>query len=133
MSRAKNARMPSPEKKNHATGVDSFLPLTPATFHILLTLEDSPMHGYGVKRVVEERTGSAVTLSAGTLYTAVQRLENTGLIHEVEAPDPEAAAAASSRWRFYGCTDLGRQVLRAELRRLEADVRAGRAILTGEA
>ena len=118
---------------NGAQAPETFLPLTPATFHILLSLEEAPLHGYGVKRVVEERTDGAVQLSAGTLYTAVQRLEQSGLIQEVDAPDEEARAAASSRWRFYRCSDLGRRVLSAELQRLEADLRAGRAIVAGEA
>ena len=111
---------------------DAFLPLTPATFHILLTLLDGPLHGYGVKRIVEERTGGSVTLSAGTLYTAVQRLEHRKLIEEVEAP-VEGDGAGSSRWRFYTATALGRDVAKAELARLEADVRAARAAFSGGA
>lgn len=107
---------------------DSYLPLTPVTFHILLALLDGPIHGYGVKRIVEERTENAVSLSAGTLYTAVQRLDRSGLIEEVEPPE-DTAEGASSRWRFYTVTALGRSVLAAELRRLEADVRVGRAAL----
>lgn len=111
---------------------NSFLPLTPATFHILLTLLDGPHHGYGVKRIVEERTEGGVQLSAGTLYTAVQRLEKSKLISEVpQPPDPEGAA--SSRWRFYETTELGREVVAAELGRLEGDVRAGRAAIYGAA
>ena len=111
---------------------DSFLPLTPATFHILLTLLDGPHHGYGVKRIVEDRTGGAVTLSAGTLYTAVQRLERRSLIEEVEAP-AEGESSGSSRWRFYTATALGRDVAKAELARLEADVRAAQAAFSGGA
>lgn len=107
---------------------DSFLPLTPVTFHILLALLDGPHHGYGVKRIVEERTDNAVSLSAGTLYTAVQRLDRSGLIEEVDPPG-DLEDGASSRWRFYTVTALGREVVAAELSRLEADVRAARAVL----
>ena len=110
--------------------VDGFLPLTPATFHILLTFVDGVHHGYGVKRIVEERTRGAVRLSAGTLYTAVQRLETKGLIEEVEAPD-DGDASASSRWRFYRATSLGRDVAEAEFKRLVADVDAARAAFEG--
>ena len=103
----------------------SFLPLTPVAFHLLVTLESGPQHGYAVKRSVEERTRGVVRLGAGTLYHAVGSLEKRGLIAECEAPDPEAVG--SSRWRFYKITPLGRRVLRAELERLEADVAFARS------
>ena len=112
--------------------LDRFLPLTPATFHILLSFVEGVHHGYGVKRVVEERTEGAVRLSAGTLYTAVQRLEEKGMIEEVEAPEA-GEGAGSSRWRFYRATGLGRDVARAELDRLVADVKAARAAFSGNA
>jgi len=106
----------------------SFLPLTPVAFHLLVTLESGPQHGYAVKRSVEERTGGVVRLGAGTLYHAVGSLEKRGLIAECKAPEPEAVG--SSRWRFYEITPLGRRVLRAELERLEADVAFARSAIT---
>ena len=101
-----------------------FIPLTPATFHILLTLVDGVRHGYRIKREVEDRTGGTIRLGAGTLYEGIQRMEKKGLIEEVDAP---SEADAGSRWRFYGITVLGNAVLRAELARLESDVAAARA------
>lgn len=106
----------------------SFLPLTPVAFHLLVTLESGPQHGYAVKRSVEERTQGVVRLGAGTLYHAVGSLEKRGLISECAAPEPEAVG--SSRWRFYEITPLGRRVLRAELERLEADVAFARSAIT---
>ncbi len=103
-----------------------FIPLTPATFHILLTLVDGVRHGYRIKREVEDRTGGTIRLGAGTLYEGIQRMEKKGLIEEVDAPS-EAEAEAGSRWRFYGITVLGNAVLKAELARLESDVAAARA------
>lgn len=50
-------------------------PLTPTTFHILVTLADVPAHGYHIKRLVEERTQGAVRLGAGTLHSGLQRME----------------------------------------------------------
>ena len=103
----------------------SFLPLTPVAFHLLVTLESGPQHGYAVKRSVEERTRGVIRLGAGTLYHAVGSLAKRGLIAECEAPEPETVG--SSRWRFYEITSLGRRVLRAELERLEADVAFARS------
>jgi DNA-binding PadR family transcriptional regulator len=107
-----------------------FIPLTPATFHILLTLVDGVRHGYRIKREVEDRTGGTIRLGAGTLYEGIQRMDKKGLIEEVDAPS-EAEAEAGSRWRFYGITILGSAVLKAELARLESDVAAARAKLIG--
>jgi len=108
---------------------DSFLPLTPATFHILLALATGPMHGYAIKRLVEDRTGSVVRLGAGTLYAGIQRMERDGLIAETEATTGEAESTA--RWRFYQLTALGRDVLRAERARLERDLEYARSLRLG--
>ncbi len=105
--------------------LDKLLPLTPATFHILLSLAEGVKHGYAVKREVETRTQGIVRLGAGTLYEAIQRLDRQGLIAEAEAP--RDASEPNSRWRFYQTTKHGRQVLKAELDRLEADVKYARA------
>ncbi len=105
----------------------SFLPLTPAAFHILVTLEGGVHHGYAIKRAVEERTRGVVRLGAGTLYHTIQSLEKRTFIEECEPPVPEAAG--TSRWRFYRITDLGRRILCAEVDRLEADLSYVRAQL----
>lgn len=104
-----------------------FGPLKPATFHILLAAARGPIHGYGIRREVEEQTAGAIVLAAGTLYETLQRMERDGWIGETAAP--EGDGAGSSRWRFYATTPLGRTVLDAEVRRLEADVAAARSRL----
>jgi DNA-binding PadR family transcriptional regulator len=106
----------------------NLLPLTPLTLQLLVSLMKGPAHGYGLKRDVEERTAGRIRVSAGTLYTGLQRMERDGLIRETDAP-PDVVEEASSRWRFYEATDLGRQTLRAELERLEAAVHAVRGAL----
>ena len=108
--------------------IERYLPLKPAYFHILLCLTEKPTHGYGVRQEIEERTAGRIVLAAGTLYEALQRLERDALVEETAAP-AEAAERASSRWRFYRATRLGRAVVRAEIERLEADVSAARAAL----
>lgn len=108
-------------------------PLTPATFHILLSLTQEVAHGYHIKRLVEERTRGAVQLSAGTLYTAIRRMLNDGLIEETDAPADRGDVEPGTRWRFYTITRHGRAVLKGELARLEAELAAARAIIAKHA
>lgn len=104
-------------------------PLTPATFHILLSLMHQPVHGYEIKRMVEERTDGAVRLGAGTLYGAIRRMTNEGLIEETDAPPDAADLEPRSRWRFYTPTRRGRAALEAEIARMESDLATARAIV----
>ena len=104
-------------------------PLTPATFHILLSLTHEAAHGYHIKRMVEERTDGAVLLGAGTLYAGVRRMAKEGLIEETEAPKEAGTVEPGVRWRFYAITPWGRKVLDREIRRLEADVAAAHAVV----
>ena len=108
---------------------DDFLPLKPAHFHILLSLDEQPTHGYGVRQAIDRRTGGSIVLAAGTLYETLQRMQRDGLVEETDAPE-ETAGRAGSRWRFYVATALGRDVLRREVARLEADLAAARATLS---
>ena len=104
-------------------------PLTPATFHILLSLTHQAAHGYHVKRMVEERTNGAVLLGAGTLYTAIRRMTGDGLILETDPPQEAGNGEPGTRWRFYAITPRGREVLEREIARLESDLQAARAIV----
>ena len=101
------------------------LPLTPAVFHILLTLAEGEHHGYGIMREVEKRTGSRIKLGPGTLYSAIKRMLNEGLIEESEhRPD---SGSDDERRRYYRLTDYGRSVAVAEAERLEALVSQARS------
>ncbi len=104
-------------------------PLTPTTFHILLSVAEGPAHGYRIKRLVEERTAGAVQLGAGTLYAGIRRMVGDGLIQETEPPEDAGTVEPSSRWRFYNITDVGSTVLEQEIDRLEADLQAARAVV----
>jgi DNA-binding PadR family transcriptional regulator len=104
---------------------DSFLPLQPATFHILIALADEERHGYAILQEVAERTGGRVRLGAGTLYRTIQRLLEQGLLVETtERPAPELD---DERRRYYRITPLGAAVVRAEARRLSQMVEMARA------
>lgn len=109
---------------NTAQKPDNHLPLTPTVFHILLALADEDRHGYGIIQEVKLRTQDKVHLMAGTLYGAIKRLLERGLITETdERPDPELD---DERRRYYRLTDLGQRVLAAEVARLEEQVQQAR-------
>jgi DNA-binding PadR family transcriptional regulator len=102
----------------------AFLPLTPVSFEILLALAGGEQHGYAVMLDVERRTGGAISLHAGSLYRALNRLLEAGLIEELdERPDPEND---DERRRYYKLTRKGLDVARGEARRLERQVAAAR-------
>lgn len=91
------------------------LPLTPALFHVLIALSEGPRHGYLILKEVEEKTEGRVRLSSGTLYGIVKRLLKDGLIRETRLP---ASQQVDLRRRYYELTDLGKEVARAEAKRL---------------
>jgi DNA-binding PadR family transcriptional regulator len=95
-----------------------FLPLSPHQFHILLALTDGERHGYALIQDIEKRTDGELRLGTGTLYTAVSRLVELGLI---------ATGREDERRRYYRLMPLGRAVLKAETTRLESLVRHARA------
>lgn len=96
---------------------ESFLPLTPAMFHILLALADGEKHGYAILKEVSRRTEGKVQLSAGTLYGNLARLESSGMIRE-STHRPEIGLDDERR-RYYLLTDFGREVAVAEARRMQ--------------
>ena len=95
---------------------DELLPLTPLSFQILLAIADGPRHGYGIIKEIETRTGRPLKSSTGTLYLAIQRLEQEELIAETD--DPGTQDSGDSRRRYYDLTALGQEVAAAEARRL---------------
>ena len=100
-------------------------PLTPAVFHILLSLAEGEKHGYAIMQEVAERTGGALTMGPGTLYGTVKRMLEAGLVEESgERPDP---AMDDQRRRYYRMTRQGRRAVSQEAERLDALVRAARA------
>jgi DNA-binding PadR family transcriptional regulator len=88
------------------------LPLTVPVFQILLSLTDQPLHGYAMIRDIDTRTAGTVPMTASTLYGAVARLLDAGLIDEVAAP------AGLERRRQYRITRRGRALLADEAARL---------------
>lgn len=106
-------------------GSESFLPLTPAMFHILLALADGEKHGYAILKEVARRTDGKVRLSAGTLYGNLARLEGSGMIAESNRR-PEFGLDDERR-RYYLLTEFGRSAAIAEARRMEEALSQARA------
>jgi DNA-binding PadR family transcriptional regulator len=105
--------------------ISSFLPLTPASFQILLALSDGEKHGYAIMREVAHRAENRLPLGPATLYGSIRRLLEDGLIAESsERPDP---ALDDQRRRYYRLTNTGRRVAEAEAQRLADLVRTARA------
>ena len=96
------------------------LPLTPALFHVLLSLADGEKHGYAILKEVEQRTNGSVLLSTGTLYGIIKRLLADGLIRE-------SAAGSDDRRTAYRLTAFGRKVALAEAERLRDLVMSAQA------
>jgi len=89
-------------------------PLTPVVFHILLSLSDGPLHGYGIMKRVEADSGLA--MGPGTVYGSLNRLLEWGWVREV---DPAAAPGEDvRRARAFELTRAGREALKSEAVRI---------------
>lgn len=97
----------------------SFLPLSPATLHILLSLAGEDRHGYGIMQEVARQSEGQYRLGPGTLYDNLQKLMTNGMVRETSP----RKAGDDPRRRYYRLTPLGRSVLTAEIARLESVVR----------
>lgn len=99
-----------------------FLPLSPATLHILLALAGEDLHGYGVMQEVLRQSEGRYKLGPGTLYDNLQKLLAQRMVQETSAPSNND----DPRRRYYRLSPLGRAVLSAEVSRLEGVVREAR-------
>jgi len=88
-----------------------YLPLTEATYYILISLAE-PLHGYGIMQNVAEISRGKVGLGPGTLYGALSKLEQSGLISK-------AADTAGDRRKEYILTEFGKRVAKLEYTRLK--------------
>lgn len=105
-------------------GASGAKPITSSFFYILLALADAERHGLGIAAEVARRTGGEVDLGPGTLYHALKKLLEAGLIQESTArPAPDQD---DSRRRYYRITRAGRRSLETEARRLARVVETAR-------
>lgn len=98
--------------------------LTEAVYYILLSLYQ-PMHGYGIMQNIRELSNGRVTLGAGTLYGAINTLLDKGWIQLIQNED-------DLRKKDYLITDLGKEIVTAEILRLEELIKNGKKIIGGE-
>jgi DNA-binding PadR family transcriptional regulator len=106
--------------------LDEFLPLSPATLHILLSLAGEDLHGYGIMQEVARQSEGRYKLGPGTLYDNLQKLIQRKLVQEVSHRSKDD----DPRRRYYRLTSLGRGVLSSEITRLEGVVREGKVRLS---
>ena len=91
-------------------------------FHVLLALaEEVPLHGYGIGKDVQERSGGALRPTTGGLYRALKRLQEDGLIARAEAPE-----SPDQRRQYFRITDQGKDAAATEAARLDELVKAAR-------
>lgn len=92
--------------------------ITESTYYIMLAVL-KPNHGYGIIQKVDELTNGRVILGPGTLYGAINTLVSKGWIklysEEID----------SRKKKEYLITDLGREILSDEIRRLKELVKNG--------
>ncbi|MCJ7662513.1 MAG: PadR family transcriptional regulator [Anaerolineales bacterium] len=86
-----------------------YLPLTEATFYIMMALVE-PMHGYAIMQQVEEVSKGRVKIGPGTLYGAFSTLEKERLIEMI---------SEENRRKIYLLTDKGKQVLALQAERVK--------------
>jgi DNA-binding PadR family transcriptional regulator len=99
------------EKPSH-----SRIPLKPSTYQVLLALGDSEMHGYGIMQTLSDKTGGREQILPGTLYAALARMVDEGLVEEREPA--EGNSSGGPKRRYYKRTEYGRAIARAESERL---------------
>jgi DNA-binding PadR family transcriptional regulator len=106
-------------------GLQSHLPLTPATLHILLALAGEDRHGYAIMQEVARQTAGQYKLGPGTMYENLDKLSARGLVKRLSV----RSSTEDPRRRYYRLTDLGRRVLAADVERLKVVVKEAKLCL----
>jgi PadR family transcriptional regulator, regulatory protein PadR len=76
---------------------------------VLKSLSLAPLHGWGISKRIRERSRDALQVNQGSLYPALYRLEDRGLIRAAWGVSPEGRRA-----KFYSLTAAGRRQLEEE-------------------
>lgn len=109
-------------------------PLREPTLFILLTLSGEPKHGYAILKDVEALSEGRVVLSTGTLYGALSRLLEQGVIRKSTGNGGTDGSDGPDdpRRKVYELTQFGQRVLAAEIKRLGTILRTAHRELGGE-
>ena len=103
--------------------VERFLPLRPVEFDVLLALGDGERHGYAIMQEALRRSDGKLQLEPGTLYRALRRMRQAGLVTEATGRGQDSE---DERRRYYRLTALGRRVAAAEAQRMSGLVLTAR-------
>ena len=91
-----------------------------------MSLADRDLHGYAIIGDVATRTAGEVRLTASTLYAAIRRMLDAGMVEEVDDPR-RGPAGDDERRRYYRMTTYGREIAELEAARLERAAAMARA------
>jgi len=86
-----------------------YVPMTETGFYILYCLHQ-PNHGYGIVQTVEKLTDGVLRLTPGTMYGSLSKMEKDGLIRFIREEEKR---------KIYQITELGEEILRCEVQRIE--------------
>lgn len=86
-----------------------YIPMTETGFYILFCLQEEN-HGYNIGQQVKQMTGGELSISPGTMYGTLSKMEKDGLIAFVKEEEKR---------KFYCITELGNEILQLELTRIE--------------
>ena len=108
----------------------SLIPLKQSVYRVLLALPDGElMHGYAIMQVLAEMSGGREKILPGTLYAALAKMADDGLVEVEDAPEDDPSGGPKRR--YYRRTKFGRAVARAESERLRAllDIAVARNVI----
>jgi len=86
-----------------------YVPMTETGFYILFCLQKES-HGYSITQKVKELTEDQLSISPGTMYGTLSKMEKDGLI---------AFVREEEKRKLYRITDLGQKILNLEMQRIE--------------
>jgi DNA-binding PadR family transcriptional regulator len=110
---------------------ESLIPLKQSVYRVLLALPDGElMHGYAIMQALAGMTGGREKILPGTLYAALAKMVDDGLVEAADAPDDDTSGGPPRR--YYRRTKFGRAVARAESERLRAllDIAIARNVIS---
>lgn len=86
-----------------------YIPMTETGFYILYCLQEE-MHGYNIGKKVKDLTNGEITISPGTMYGTLSKMEKDGLIMFIREEEKR---------KLYKITNLGKEILDIEMKRIE--------------
>lgn len=109
--------------------INNHLPLTEATFFVLLSLAPSAKHGYAIIKDIQHLSAGRIHLSTGTLYGILDRLLNLAWIERLDTLEDQTGQRLR---KSYQLSDLGQSILKAETNRMMSLVSIARTQTEGE-